>query len=1340
MVEISGILSASILDHSNNINSKNDKNFLTKYGFICIILNTTNNNVLNIDNTTNTLNTIRNNKNIALSFIKNIMIYPEYLGKEVTLTGKYALSNINPNNSINDIFEVKGMKFHEINNNNNNNNNNMDIKNNINMITNRNNTKNNIKNHVDSSSLYVVGGTLLRMSHIQIFENNSCAIFLAIKVNNNNNKYIQKYIRKGEIIIWLLNNAVLWTPFLRIGHAYEIDSLQKMRLKQPTTTFEGLASSTCHIRSYHLHETCINTNININENMCVNTNTSTNMNFNDNVFIQNVIHNDFLFHPKSINALGQYSITPVDLSFTIDRFHHRRGMIDVDITTTDAITATNVELAIFGPRMLLEENNQKKSKLARKLSVHVPVWRDLYLLPSLYKGCTVTCSNMLPIYLWGRLRGFVLNIHSRVDILSYSEENDRNIIGSGQDVVNSENYCSVLAIWDHIMSRKILQTVRTVTASAELRRAITKAVLKQLKSSIPKEVFEPVQSSRFMEFADPKQIALMRIRGGFDLDWLCSVLPYILSSNDIYRTLSSSINCYTFSSQLLSTQDIAGIGSDNDLRVVKSELSSMPRGTGLPQTILLVGHLMSSHRLSTPTFMLETNSESDVDSHDNIEDEYHSQSTCMFTIYSVDQSCPLSIFVLGATVDLSQVSDGSIVMIYHPQAVISPKHSRSSLLSSGSGVKSDHRPLILVNASDIVILSNSNNNINTSSSSSSSTPSFAPIPFSRRGLQVPIVYPSPTSPSGNLLSPSSSTSTTAHPYSVRGILMTLSSYGSVSHIQVIGVVIHRSTHEDNSDTSKGQMNGLGKGRKVYTPKRQIVLQIRDVEHVDFITMYLEMDTNIHEWICPGTILHAKASLYTSKKDGKFYLKAQGKPNIIGFVCADEAARVIASAAKRPDKFKVEHLGLHTNSDPCAVSYSQVSTSSHTPTHIVSSSSSSNSNKNMNPRVGVVVLPPEVPLIDLVLDPNPTLTHLSSQTAVEEGKWRPRITSTTSSNSTFENYSHSRCTWSLFGTCDELYSITLGVRCQGCGYTLKREGLICQAWTCLNDPCKYYGTNETRANPEISWEAKIKFSDGTADGMMFVHGDDVFKLLQPNRFEAWTYDSSSRNSCKSRGRSTFELNKQVEYIDSNGVHLRKKRKTVVNEVNIVWKLKEYLEKAAMRKGRIHISIRADPNSNTANIHQGEDRVDGFSNYGNYFNTLASTDDDTTLFVSTPVSQLSWPDPWELEDALLQSKCEELTRVIVGNLIQNEQIYLEVCVCVKKASSFCDNGTSSVMLQRAKLPGDKSWWNEFQSVQMHRFMPIQLRAVKVKRSKPNDINVRTSNLLQKLMIRTNEKKEE
>ena len=58
-----------------------------------------------------------------------------------------------------------------------------------------------------------------------------------------------------------------------------------------------------------------------------------------------------------------------------------------------------------------------------------------------------------------------------------------------------------------------------------------------------------------MEFIDLKQIALMRVRGGFDHDWLCSNLPYMLSSNDVYRTLSSTTNCYTSSSQFLSSDD-----------------------------------------------------------------------------------------------------------------------------------------------------------------------------------------------------------------------------------------------------------------------------------------------------------------------------------------------------------------------------------------------------------------------------------------------------------------------------------------------------------------------------------------------------------------------------------------------------------------------------------------------------------------------------------------------------------------------------------------------------------------------------------------------------------------
>ena len=113
---------------------------------------------------------------------------------------------------------------------------------------------------------------------------------------------------------------------------------------------------------------------------------------------------------------------------------------------------------------------------------------------------------------------------------------------------------------------------------------------------------------------------------------------------------------------------------------------------------------------------------------------------------------------------------------------------------------------------------------------------------------------------------------------------------------------------------------------------------------------------------------------------------------------------------------------------------------------------------------------------------------------------------------------------------------------------------------------------------------------------------------------------------------------------------------------------------------------------------------------------------------------------MEDASLQCKCEELTRVIVSNLIKKEQIHMEACICVKKPSSFSDNGTASVMLQRAKLPGEKTWWNEFQSVQMHRFLPIQLRAVKMKRSKPNDIDLRISDLLQKFTSNVHEKKTE
>ena len=194
----------------------------------------------------------------------------------------------------------------------------------------------------------------------------------------------------------------------------------------------------------------------------------------------------------------------------------------------------------------------------------LPVWFDSHV-PSLRRGAMVVVYNVLPVYLWGRLHGFVATSRSQVALKEFpsvipsrkSNENkavmSSNTLKRFVQTTRSEFMCFQFEAWSTYVARRLghafrkhirgdpvdtnkilgwlLSLARCNYISIpriSLRRCIQRA--SALHTTMNESYAQTSYVHPLKVNCDKAFASLILVRGGMDADYLCSLLPEVIDT------------------------------------------------------------------------------------------------------------------------------------------------------------------------------------------------------------------------------------------------------------------------------------------------------------------------------------------------------------------------------------------------------------------------------------------------------------------------------------------------------------------------------------------------------------------------------------------------------------------------------------------------------------------------------------------------------------------------------------------------------------------------------------------------------------------------------------------
>lgn len=211
----------------------------------------------------------------------------------------------------------------------------------------------------------------------------------------------------------------------------------------------------------------------------------------------------YLMRPSSITSKDEIMHRPVDVLGIVWKIHR--------------MTANNTPVWV--------ELSGKKENKGKGDIVFICVYPEDSIVDSckrIKRGDKVLFRWTYPVYLWGRLHGFAMSIRSSVVIENKYMHSESSYSYEMPTVpcVNKGN--AVYLIWCAYVHRRLAQChLATIGVEFTCQFIVNHFLMESISS------FEKPVLAKLEELCDGDAGPLFAVRGGHDIDWLCSLLPEV---------------------------------------------------------------------------------------------------------------------------------------------------------------------------------------------------------------------------------------------------------------------------------------------------------------------------------------------------------------------------------------------------------------------------------------------------------------------------------------------------------------------------------------------------------------------------------------------------------------------------------------------------------------------------------------------------------------------------------------------------------------------------------------------------------------------------------------------
>jgi hypothetical protein len=211
-----------------------------------------------------------------------------------------------------------------------------------------------------------------------------------------------------------------------------------------------------------------------------------------------------LMRPDSITAKDEMMHRPFHVSGKVWRLHH---------STT---TKRSIWVELLG-----KKQNSSKGDV---IFIYVTPKCGMDMCTGVNPGDTILFRRVYPVYLWGRLQGFAMTIRSS----SVIQERTTSISGGVRlcKIPCVDRASGVFSIWCAYMQRRLAQCFSSTPGLDTITTNCCRFIVDKF-SAASMAAFESPVVSDLEELCDADVGPLFAIRGGHDIDWLCSQLPEV---------------------------------------------------------------------------------------------------------------------------------------------------------------------------------------------------------------------------------------------------------------------------------------------------------------------------------------------------------------------------------------------------------------------------------------------------------------------------------------------------------------------------------------------------------------------------------------------------------------------------------------------------------------------------------------------------------------------------------------------------------------------------------------------------------------------------------------------
>eukprot|EP01036_Dinobryon_divergens_P030146 gene30146-39343_t len=209
-------------------------------------------------------------------------------------------------------------------------------------------------------------------------------------------------------------------------------------------------------------------------------------------------------------------------------------------------------------------------------------------------GAIVLACNVLPVFLWNKMRGFAFTGRSSISVLTLpkilADVNSKSSSGIPAVPVEIRESCHMYTAFRADMTHRLSESVFNLSSMKHASRQLVlcieliaggypqppscpssicvdyKDIFVFYKNLPPADVRTPIRHWASLkvvnhgiqeEFSSPWHAAFYAVRGGRDIDSLCAQLPYVVSVKSIYRNIEQKVRTAVARSGLASLRFFA---------------------------------------------------------------------------------------------------------------------------------------------------------------------------------------------------------------------------------------------------------------------------------------------------------------------------------------------------------------------------------------------------------------------------------------------------------------------------------------------------------------------------------------------------------------------------------------------------------------------------------------------------------------------------------------------------------------------------------------------------------------------------------------------------------------